>query len=55
MVVTVHNAVQESDMNALGSYLFHGVVNQPKNNQYYADNHLIRNRKLNKYRRMNTG
>jgi hypothetical protein len=30
MVVTVHNAVQESDMNALGSYLFHGVVNQPK-------------------------
>jgi hypothetical protein len=29
-------------MNALGSYLFHDVVNQTKkyNNQYYADNHL---------------
>ncbi len=26
--ILVHNAAQENKMNELGSYLFHGVVNQ---------------------------
>jgi hypothetical protein len=28
VALTVHNAAQEIEMNALGSYLFHDVVNQ---------------------------
>ncbi len=29
-IIIVRNTAQESVMNASGSYLFHGVVNQPK-------------------------
>ncbi len=38
--ISVRDTAQESVMNTLGSYLFHGVVNQTwkyNNNQYYAD------------------
>jgi hypothetical protein len=39
----VPDTAQESEMNALGIYLFPDLVNQTykyNNNQYYADNHL---------------
>ncbi len=45
---TMRNTAQESKMNALGSCLFHDVVIKPKkynNNQYYADNYLVRRSK----------